>query len=70
MPGFFARQFDDSEEGPFEVTILRTNACVTRKPVPGAPKFFFRIIIVIVCSISFCLHFSLLMTKLQQICEK
>ena len=42
MPGFFARQFDDSEEGPFEVTILRTNACVTRKPVPGAPKFFFQ----------------------------
>ena len=38
MPSFYNRLFDESEEGPFEVSPGRTKFGLIIKPVPGAPK--------------------------------
>ena len=37
---FYARLFDESEEGPFEDSPDHTNVGVIRKSLPGAPKLY------------------------------
>ena len=39
-PCFYARLFDDSEEGPFEVPPGRKKVFVIIKPLPGDPKLY------------------------------
>ena len=36
----YARLFDESKEGPFEVPPFRTKVFLIRKPVPDSPKLY------------------------------
>ena len=64
----YARLFDESEEGPYEVLSGWSKFCVIRKQVPGAPRlYFYRIERLPVCFVHFHPCVFLLVTKFQQI---